>query len=70
MERAAIRRRPSLLYRAAMAVDTDLARHVLPENFSLPCLLRLHDSPAHGYDGRTYELTGAAKSACATRPAS
>lgn len=66
-----IRRRPSLLYRAAMAVDTDLARHVLTGNFSRPCLLSpLHESPAHGDDLRTYELTGAARSACAPRPAS
>ena len=54
-----------------MAVDTDLARHVLPENFLRSCLLRLlHESPAHGDDLHTYELTGAARSACATRPAS
>lgn len=36
-----------------MAVDTDLARHVLPKNFLRPCLLLLlHESPAHGYDLR------------------
>ena len=42
-----------LLYREDMAVDTDLARHVLPKNFLRPCLLLLlHESPAHGYDLR------------------
>ena len=36
-----------------MAVDTDLARVVLPKNFLRPCLLLLlHESPAHGYDLR------------------
>lgn len=36
-----------------MAVDTDLAGHVLPKNFLRPCLLLLlHESPAHGYDLR------------------
>lgn len=36
-----------------MAVDTDLARYVLPKNFLRPCLLLLlHESPAHGYDLR------------------
>ena len=36
-----------------MAVDTDLARLVLPKNFLRPCLLLLlHESPAHGYDLR------------------
>lgn len=36
-----------------MAVDTDLARHVLPKNFLRPCLLLLlHESPAHGYELR------------------
>lgn len=36
-----------------MAVQTDLARHVLPKNFLRPCLLLLlHESPAHGYDLR------------------
>jgi poly-beta-hydroxybutyrate-responsive repressor len=36
-----------------MAVDTDLARHVLPKNFLRPCLLLLlHENPAHGYDLR------------------
>ena len=38
---------------APMAVDTDLARVVLPKNFLRPCLLLLlHESPAHGYDLR------------------
>jgi len=36
-----------------MAVDTDLARVVLPKNFLRPCLLLLlHESPAHGYELR------------------
>ncbi|MGH2920033.1 MAG: helix-turn-helix transcriptional regulator [Solirubrobacteraceae bacterium] len=36
-----------------MAVDADLARHVLPKNFLRPCLLLLlHESPAHGYELR------------------
>jgi PadR family transcriptional regulator PadR len=36
-----------------MAVDTDLARLVLPKNFLRPCLLLLlHERPAHGYDLR------------------
>jgi poly-beta-hydroxybutyrate-responsive repressor len=36
-----------------MAVDTDLARQVLPKNFLRPCLLLLlHESPAHGYELR------------------
>lgn len=36
-----------------MAVDEDLARHVLPKNFLRPCLLLLlHESPAHGYELR------------------
>ncbi len=36
-----------------MAVDTDLASHVLPKNFLRPCLLLLlHESPSHGYDLR------------------
>jgi poly-beta-hydroxybutyrate-responsive repressor len=36
-----------------MAVDTDLARHVLPKNFLRPCLLLLlHERPAHGYELR------------------
>lgn len=36
-----------------MAVETDLARHVLPKNFLRPCLLLLlHEAPAHGYDLR------------------
>lgn len=36
-----------------MAVDADLARHVLPKNFLRPCLLLLlQESPAHGYDLR------------------
>ncbi len=36
-----------------MAVDTDLAGHVLPKNFLRPCLLLLlHESPAHGYELR------------------
>lgn len=36
-----------------MAVETDLARHVLPKNFLRPCLLLLlHETPAHGYDLR------------------
>ena len=36
-----------------MAAQTDLARHVLPENFLRPCLLLLlHESSAHGYDLR------------------
>ncbi len=45
---------PPLEYRAhLMAVDTDLARVVLPKNFLRPCLLLLlHESPAHGYDLR------------------
>jgi len=38
---------------ARMAVDTDLARVVLPKNFLRPCLLLLlHESPAHGYELR------------------
>lgn len=41
------------MYRSWMAVDSDLARHVLPKNFLRPCLLLLlHESPAHGYDLR------------------
>ena len=36
-----------------MAVETDLARQVLPKNFLQPCLLLLlHESPAHGYELR------------------
>jgi len=36
-----------------MAVDTELARVVLPKNFLRPCLLLLlHESPAHGYELR------------------
>jgi len=36
-----------------MAVDADLAGHVLPKNFLRPCLLLLlHESPAHGYELR------------------
>lgn len=36
-----------------MALDTDLARLVLPKNFLRPCLLLLlHENPAHGYDLR------------------
>ena len=36
-----------------MAVDSDLARVVLPKNFLRPCLLLLlHEAPAHGYELR------------------
>jgi poly-beta-hydroxybutyrate-responsive repressor len=36
-----------------MAVDTELARVVLPKNFLRPCLLLLlRESPAHGYELR------------------
>ena len=36
-----------------MAVDSELARLVLPKNFLRPCvLLLLHESPAHGYELR------------------
>lgn len=36
-----------------MALDPDLAGHVLPKNFLRPCLLLLlHESPAHGYELR------------------
>jgi PadR family transcriptional regulator PadR len=46
-------RRTRLLYLEGIAVDTDLARHVLPKNFLRPCLLLLlHERPAHGYDLR------------------
>lgn len=36
-----------------MAVDSDIARVVLPKNFLRPCLLLLlHEAPAHGYELR------------------